>query len=234
MSSNTNTQHEATVRCTQAEYEYPDAWKDVAEPENVAALTEATNSGTGEPARASVFSPGNVVTLTKATNNGTRESDCSLVVPCMRMKKWMDNYNAVLEIAQKHGRLYFPKHDSTARRLGCWVIKQKNRKDITHYEKQKLEELKKYGYEVGRTLRDNFWQEMFDQYCQYTKATGRSVVSSTNPAYRQLSAWVANQRQTYKRGKMSNERIQRLKEVGFVFSKNAQKKPRSTKQQETK
>ena len=105
---------------------------------------------------------------------------------------------------------------------------------MSPYEKQELEELKKYGYEVWRSARDQFWQEMFDQYCQYTKATGRSVVSSTNPAYRQLCAWVANQRQTYKRGKMSNERIQRLKEVGFVFSKNAQKKPRSTKQQETK
>ena len=172
---------------------------------------------------------------TPGTQESAQKSDRSpMVVPCMRMKKWMDNYNAVLEIAQKHGRLYFPNHDSTARRLSCWLVTQKNRKDIGHYEKQKLEELKKYGYEMGRTRRDKVWQEMFDQYCQYTKVTGRSVVSSTNPAYRQLSAWVANQRQTYKRGKMSNERIQRLKEVGFVFSKNAQKKPRSTKQQETK
>ena len=203
-------------------------------------LTKATNSGTGESARASVCSPGNVVTLTKATpgtQESDRESDCSLVVPCMRTKKWMQNYNDVLMIAQKYGKLYFPPGDPTARRLSSWLIKQKNRKDITHYEKQKLEELKKYGYDVmWRRDKVQFWQEMFDQYCRYTKETGRSVVPSTNPDYRQLSVWVANQRQSFKRGKLSSERYQHLKDVGFVFSKHAphNKEKKFTKEQETK
>ena len=262
MACNTNTQHQATSGWTQVEYEYPHAWKDVAKPEHVVTLTRAMPDSQ-ESARASVCSPGNVVTLTKATPGaqesaresdrspgyvatltkampGTQESDgesdrSPMVVP-IRTKRWMENYNDVLKIAQKYGRLYFPKKDPNARRLGSWLIKQKNRKDISNYEKQKLEDLKKYGYEVGPSASDHFWQEMFHQYCQYSEETGRSHVSSRNPAYRQLSAWVANQRQAFKRGTLSTERYQRLKQIGFVFSQNApyKKKARFTKEQEAK
>ena len=173
---------------------------------------------------------------TPATEESARESDRSPMVLSMRTKKWMQNYNDVLKIAQKQGWLYFPKKDPNARRLGSWLIKQKDRKDMSAYEKQKLEDLKKYGYGMGRTASDHFWQKMFDHYCKYTEETGRSHVSSTNPAYRQLSAWVANQRQAFKRGTLQIERYQRLIQIGFVFSKNApyKKKARFTKDQETK
>lgn len=150
-----------------------------------------------------------------------------------RAQKWEDNYNQVLKIAQATGKLHLPRKKAETRRLGNWLSRQKHRKDMSLPERAKLEELKKYGYDVFRDGNDA-WDYFFNQLLEYKRTVGRLRIDQTDPQWKKLSKWASLQRQKNKEGTLSDERKKRLSDIGFAFKANRsyKKKARFTKAQE--
>jgi superfamily II DNA or RNA helicase len=63
------------------------------------------------------------------------------------------------------------------------------------------------------------WDERFGQLKAYREQTGHCLVSVADFSWRQLRDWVALQRQLKRVGKLSDERVRKLKEIGFVWGK---------------
>ena len=61
------------------------------------------------------------------------------------------------------------------------------------------------------------WDKKFKELLKFKKQFGHFQVPGNLSAYKQLLHWVNSQRKFYKQGKLSRERIRRLKEIGFKF-----------------
>ena len=64
---------------------------------------------------------------------------------------------------------------------------------------------------------DIAWMIQFDKLVLYKDKFGNTNVSQTNKEYKSLGKWVNDQRHQFKKGKMSDFRINKLREIGFIW-----------------
>ena len=64
---------------------------------------------------------------------------------------------------------------------------------------------------------DANWNKKFDSLCLYKTKYGNTLVPKKYPEDQSLSYWVYNQRSKMKNGILSQERIQKLESIGFVW-----------------
>jgi len=92
----------------------------------------------------------------------------------------------------------------TIQSWGKWVDKQRQ-----FYKKNKLlsdriELLNDIGFEWVSSKVVS-WIERFEQLKQYKQVYGNRNVSTLDKNYKELANWVSNQRQLYKKGKLSED-----------------------------
>ena len=66
-------------------------------------------------------------------------------------------------------------------------------------------------------LKDNGWKEKFNELCEFKREHGHTNVPTGYKENPSLAVWVMNQRQTYKKGLMKEERIKKLENIGFKW-----------------
>ena len=103
--------------------------------------------------------------------------------------------------------------------LGSWVNTQRTDYLNKKIEKARQIKLNKLGFiwEVNQ----GEWEKGYSHLLQYKKEHGNcSIIQQyrTSHGYN-LGFWVTRQRQDFKRKLMSNERILKLKEIGFFEDK---------------
>ena len=64
---------------------------------------------------------------------------------------------------------------------------------------------------------DKKWQDRYDQLKQYKAKHGNCNVSSHDRINENLGLWVMSQRSAYKNSKLSKERIEKLRSIGFQW-----------------
>ena len=145
------------------------------------------------------------------------------------------NYEQVLDFAEKHGHVKLPRTDPETRRLSVWLRGQKKRKCISSEEREKLDRLRVYGYMENRTraMREQeAWNRTFEKLQQYKVIHGHLVMPRKET---QLYGWVGHQRKLEKQGRLLPERKERLLAIGFHFlNMRYNKKKRFTDDQERK
>ena len=124
--------------------------------------------------------------------------------------KWEEMFILLCEYKDEFGTASVPKRDDYKRQhLGLWCQKQRKRKNIPDYQKQKLLDI---GFSFA-PLEDE-WNRRFEQYQRYTKEKGSPDISKkTDYEGEHLGAWIATQQQWYRAGKMSQTRIDKLLSV---------------------
>jgi hypothetical protein len=79
-----------------------------------------------------------------------------------------------------------------------------------------------FNIELKSEKDERKWNAKLQLLKKYKRKHGDCLVPSRNGSNRdvdvELSNWVTNQRSSYKRGTIPNHRIQKLKEVEFVWS----------------
>mmetsp|Transcript_30623 Transcript_30623/g.64788 ORF Transcript_30623/g.64788 Transcript_30623/m.64788 type:complete len:1530 (+) Transcript_30623:69-4658(+) len=65
------------------------------------------------------------------------------------------------------------------------------------------------------------WMERYNELMQFKRVTGHCHVSSRNSEYPQLASWVRRQRAQYKKGGIPDDRVQRLNDIGFAWSRSS-------------
>ena len=123
-------------------------------------------------------------------------------------RRWEENYNLLKKNKSIHG-------DANVKRsheLGTWLTRQR-----TLYFEGKLLKERENRLRSLNIIWDPIskqWDEKFDELKQFFMKNGHSNYARDESP---LSDWIGNQRQYFKKGSISEERIIKLRSINFIF-----------------
>lgn len=127
---------------------------------------------------------------------------------------WDERFGELLAYKAEHGHVDVPTDPSN--KLWVWVRSQRqsgNKGLLSRYRFQRLVEI---GFNWDP--RSSKWDEMFNELLAYKTQHGDVNVPDEWPT--SLGAWVGKQRASKMLGNLSDDRLQRLVDVGFVWDAN--------------
>jgi superfamily II DNA or RNA helicase len=130
-------------------------------------------------------------------------------------KSWDFRYGELIKYKEQFGDCNVPTQWEENKQLGVWVGEQRRFYKKGNLDKNRIKRLEEIGY-VWNPI-DSQWEEMFIALTEYKEKHGHCNVSSRWAENKQLGTWVANQRKDYRQEKLSNDRIKRLKDIGFEW-----------------
>ena len=153
----------------------------------------------------------------------------------LRPDTWELNYslakayfekNGNLEIKQNFKTLNGIDYDENGYKLGKWLTNQRQAYKKEKLSKEKIELLEKIGMRFENVLNIIGWTKMYLLAETYFKNYGNLEISKKfktlngidydDKGYN-LIMWIYKQRQAYKRGKLSKEKIELLEKIGMHF-----------------
>lgn len=159
---------------------------------------------------------------------------------------WQKHYDELKKFKKDHGHCNVPARYSNNRRLGIWVSAQRQQYKIlmagdestqrsTPLTDKRIDQLNELGFTWAVRARDSLgesWSQRLKELQQYKKQYGDCLVPARYPPNPELGIWIGTQRTQYRlymkakeEGKqisnmtlMTEERLQQLNELGFVFN----------------
>jgi hypothetical protein len=124
---------------------------------------------------------------------------------------WDERYRQLLTWTNEHGHACVPIADGD---LGLWVAKQRQqkRKGKLAADRQSLLDAANFTWDTPSAE----WNERFNSLVNWKEDTGDCRVPFNCASG--LGWWVNTQRQARRKGKMSDERIERLDSIGFIWT----------------
>lgn len=132
---------------------------------------------------------------------------------------WMKTYSKLKTFYDKYGHSS-PKKSYGDKQLVSWVLQQRHRKRIGNLKNKYFELLEVLRFDWNPDLsktNDVAWLSNYERLIKYKEMYGNTSVSQTNKDYKSLGKWVNDQRHQFKKGKMSEFRINKLNEIGFIW-----------------
>mmetsp|Transcript_25554 Transcript_25554/g.55861 ORF Transcript_25554/g.55861 Transcript_25554/m.55861 type:complete len:545 (+) Transcript_25554:278-1912(+) len=138
------------------------------------------------------------------------------------IRDWMGMLKELRQYKERHGDCLVP---TLTTKLGRWVTTQRARRDgatgsAAQLTPDQVELLDDLGF-VWRLKGDSYsqvsWDDMFQALVEYQQAHGNCRVPNMEPHAR-LWRWIGTQRQKYKSEQLSSEQIQKMEDLGFVWS----------------
>ena len=137
---------------------------------------------------------------------------------------WERNYNAAMLYCREHGNLNVPvgyvAKDGTP--LGAWLNKLRTDKasETLRITEEQAAQLDKLGM-VWEKKFNHAWERGFEAARDYFDAHGDlgAPFNYVTPSGVKLGAWLCNQRDAYRAGKIKPKRAQRLERIGMVWQK---------------
>ena len=133
-----------------------------------------------------------------------------------RLASWEAMYEKLLEFKKNFGHCNVPDRWPEDTQLGGWVGKQRTKRNRGLLSDSRIERLHKIGF-IWDALAAN-WEEMFESLLEFKKKNGHCNIPSRWPENPKLSRWVFTQREFWKNGKLSEDRIKRLEAAGFEWN----------------
>ena len=148
---------------------------------------------------------------------------------------WKRRFEELKDYRKKYGNCLVPKRYQHNKQLGTWVHHQRTqykkfqKGENSHMTKERISKLDyiKFVWEVvngGDGLsNDELWDNRFEELKDYRKKYGNCNVPYNYQHSIQLGNWVNAQRRQYKKlqkgekSPITNERISKLKSIGFVW-----------------
>lgn len=141
---------------------------------------------------------------------------------------WEENFAAAVRYHREHGDLNVPVDyvDGEGVKLGSWLSQLrscrrtggKNYRELTEEQLARLDAL---GI-VWETKHEKQWNDAFQALCEFHAKNGTfdMPVAYQTESGIGLGAWTRRQRDFYANGRLSDERIERLRGIGFVLEKS--------------
>lgn len=158
--------------------------------------------------------------------------------------KWMLHFEEICKYKEVHGNCLVPKLYKPDRALASWVYNQRYQykkksegKDVPLND-ERIKKLDSIGFcwkaksdgewrESDRDRRressQDSWESKFERLVQFKEKHGHTLVPKQYKSDQSLSSWVFRQRRQYsflmngQSSSLSNDRLEKLKEIGFVF-----------------
>ena len=125
---------------------------------------------------------------------------------------WFDKYEQLKELYDEHGSVEIVNENT----LKLWVQTQRSHYRKNILEKEKVKKLNDINFRWEYL--DDIWDEKYYILCEYKKEFG-SCLAPVSMLYKntKLGGWINEQRIRYKQNKLSQERIDKLNSIGFVW-----------------
>lgn len=127
---------------------------------------------------------------------------------------WDTRFNELQAYKEQHGDCNIPCTYKENRTLGLWVSSQRMAYREGYISKEHIQRLNSIGFVWE--LRSSEWDQKFTELVTYKEEHGDCNVPNVK-GVNGLGPWVNTQKVTYKKGKLSEERVQRLNSIGFVW-----------------
>ncbi|MDD6309771.1 MAG: helicase associated domain-containing protein, partial [Chlamydia suis] len=128
---------------------------------------------------------------------------------------WEENFLELQRFREEHGHCKVPEGYPQNPQLASWVSTQRYAFKKGKLAEDRIARLEEIGF-VWRVL-EEAWEENFLELKRFREEHGHCKVPVGYPQNPQLASWVSNQRTKFKKGKLAEDRVARLKEIGFVW-----------------
>ncbi len=128
---------------------------------------------------------------------------------------WQNKYKELLAFKKKHGHCSVGWSNDEDKSLAAWISRQKKLIKDNKLSTKQFSMLKKIGCSLEH--KDN-WHKRVGQLSVFQKKYGHCKVSRNHSDSAGLGKWVQAQRTHYKKGLLSDEKIQILNKLGFVWA----------------
>ena len=130
--------------------------------------------------------------------------------------QWDTMYEALKAFRETHGHCRVPTRAGPYQRLGRWVAAQRYKRKVGELDAQQIEALDALDFVWSASNRA--WQRMYRALQAFVDEHGHANVPERYPASQKLANWVHSQRHSYRKGRLSSERVHQLEELGFCWS----------------
>ena len=105
-------------------------------------------------------------------------------------------------------------------KLGSWVFAQRYKKSVGKLSADKIVKLESTGFAWSVT--DSAWENAFVALCEYKDKYGSMNVPADYITAQgmKLRSWIGNQRNRFRKGKLSSQQIEKLESIGFSWTVN--------------
>ncbi len=132
---------------------------------------------------------------------------------------WEKRFSAMIEYKREHGHCNVPNGWPGNPKLAAWIQVQRRLRRMNNLSADREGRLENLGlvwnpYDVA-------WERMFSALVEYKKKYGDCNVPARWTENRELGSWVASQRSRKKEGTLREDRIRRLKKLGFQWQRGS-------------
>lgn len=132
---------------------------------------------------------------------------------------WKAAYESARQYHKEHGDLLVPPQYETNNgvKLGSWIGNQRSRYKAGTLTKEQIDQLNTIGmvWNVSEQQWENGYRHLLD-FCGKNDHAHVPQKYVTEDGFR-LGSWLSTQTRSFKNGKLTNERFQKLRNVGVVF-----------------
>ena len=122
---------------------------------------------------------------------------------------WDERLDELTKYKAKHGHCDVPARRGA---LGVWVNRQRKARKDDKLSVEHVRKLDEIGFNWGPRDRFPTWDERLDELIKYKAKHGDCNVPARQGSF---GKWVDTQQTTRKQGKLSEERVQKLDDIGF-------------------
>lgn len=133
-----------------------------------------------------------------------------------RLASWDSMYEKLIEYKKNYRDCNVPDRWSEDPQLGKWVGKQRTKRNYGFLSNVRIARLDEIGF-IWDVLAAK-WDEMFEYLLEFRRQNGHCNIPSRWLENSKLSRWVFTQREFWKNGKLSEDRIKRLDAAGFEWN----------------
>lgn len=101
------------------------------------------------------------------------------------------------------------------KQIHSWIRNQRWYKNKGLLSKKREKVLNSFGFNWGRGKKES-WNTIFNELKNFVEKYGNNY-SKKNNINKKLSYWIIVQRRDFKNNKISDDRVKKLKSIGFIF-----------------
>ncbi|PRY01205.1 helicase associated protein [Pontibacter ummariensis] len=134
--------------------------------------------------------------------------------------QWEEFFLQLITFRQKHGHCRVPGKKG---KLASWVERQRTARTNGRLRPEREKRLDEIGFTWNfEHIRKRNWEERYRQLRAYKQQYGHCFVPANCRENKTLGVWVVSQRWLESKGKLSADKLEKLNELGFVWSKDTQ------------
>lgn len=141
---------------------------------------------------------------------------------------WIGHYENLVKFKEMNGHCNPSSTKPNEKSLGTWVLFQRMNRKKNILESFKIDLLDKINFiwdtemfNKNLTQNDNIWLKKYAKLLEFQKIHNSTIVPQLN---NEIGRWVNEQRVNFKRDKLSEFRIEKLNDIGFVWDMKNLKK----------